>query len=155
MVKNKACLQVNVEQCKSVFNILKLLDRSLCVNEETEKQPYIQQRKIINSLFAPNGLLSYYEQVVLRLTVIDSLYSTNAAYCYFSIEEMAEKILSLGNEEAAADYFYGIATRKHSGNLLFEERYGIRKNLEQGSKQMSLLSKYAYYLLIQNRERYP
>jgi hypothetical protein len=61
----------------------------------------------------------------------------------------------LGDDQAASDYFYGIATRKHTGKILFEERYGIRKNLEQGSKQMSLLSKYAYYLLLQNKERYP
>lgn len=143
------------DEVSKVRGILYLLDKCLETSNESKHTPYIQQRKIINSLFTQNNLLCYKEQVILRLTIIDSLYSTNAAYSYFSIEEMAEKILSLGNEEAAADYFNGIATQKHTGKILFEERYGIRKNLVQGSKQMSLLSKYAYYLLLQNKERYP
>lgn len=148
-------IEINQEKVDEVVSMLVLLDKSLCINKKTECFPYIQQRRIINSLFAENSELNYDEQVMLRLTVIDSLYSTNAAYSYFSIEEMVEKILSLGDERAAADYFYGIATLKHTGKILFEERYGIRKNLEHGSKQMSLLSKYAYYLLLQNKERYP
>jgi hypothetical protein len=148
-------IEINQEKVDKVVGILLLLDESLCIKKETEYFPYIKQRKIINSLFAKNSILNYAEQVMLRLIVIDSLYSTNAAYSYFSMEEMAEKILSLGDDQAASDYFYGIATRKHTGKILFEERYGIRKNLEQGSKQMSLLSKYAYYLLLQNKERYP
>ena len=143
------------DEVSKVRGILYLLDKCLETSNESKHTPYIQQRRIINSLFTQNNLLCYKEQVILRLTIIDSLYSTNAAYSYFSIEEMAEKILSLGNEEAAADYFNGIATQKHTGKILFEERYGIRKNLVQGSKQMSLLSKYAYYLLLQNKERYP
>jgi hypothetical protein len=68
---------------------------------------------------------------------------------------MAQKIISLGDDEAASQYFYGIATSKNTGKILFDERYGIRKNLDQGSRQMSLLSKYAYYLLLQNKEKYP
>ena len=148
-------IEVMQVEVNTVREMLFLLDKYLSTSNETECTTYNQHRKIINSLFTLNSLLSYKEQVVLRLTVIDSLYSTNAEYSYFSVEEMAEKILSLGDEEAAAEYFYGIVTHRHTGKILFEERYGIRKNLEQGSKQMSLLSKYAYYLLLQNKERYP
>jgi hypothetical protein len=116
---------------------------------------FFLHRDIINSLFKPSTQLDAEAQIILRLTIIDSLYSTNAAYSYFSIDEMAQKIISLGDDDAASQYFYGIATSKNTGKILFDERYGIRKNLDQGCRQMSLLSKYAYYLLLQNKEKYP
>ena len=117
---------------------------------------YIQQRAMINQIFQTTSNESYNEpSVMLRLVVIDSLYSTNAAYSYFSFEDMAESILSLGNEREAADYFYIIAIGGKDGKGLFSASYGIRKNLEEGSKQMSLMSKYAYYALLQQREEYP
>ena len=90
---------------------------------------------------------------MLRLVVIDSLYSTNAAYSYFSFEEMAEHIHALGSEEDARNYFYGIACGKKDTHQLFQEPFGIQKNLSEGNKQMSLLSKYAYYTLYSNKER--
>ncbi|MBQ1938993.1 MAG: hypothetical protein II362_02125 [Alistipes sp.] len=139
-----------------VVALLGVMDQQLGYGAENGPFTYIQQRKIINSLFAENAALEYAEKVILRLIVIDSLYSTNAAYSYFSFEEMAEKIVSLGpSDEYAADYFYDVATRKQTGRILFDERYGIRKNLERGSRQISLLSKYAYYLLQQDRNKYP
>lgn len=141
---------------EEVISLLRVMDQQFGYGVESGPFTYIQQRNIINSLFAKNSALDYTEKVILRLIVIDSLYSTNAAYSYFSFEEMAEKIVSLGpSDEYAAEYFYNVATRKQTGRILFDERYGIRKNLERGSRQISLLSKYAYYLLLQNRDKYP
>lgn len=114
---------------------------------------YINQRAIINSIFRQGEYTK--GQLILRLTVIDSLYSTNAAYSYFSIEEMAEKILALGTQRQARDYFYSIACLGKDNKKLFDEPYGIQKDLREGSKQMSLLSKYAYYELMQEPQRYP
>lgn len=114
---------------------------------------YMNQRAIINSIFKQGEYTK--GQLILRLTVIDSLYSTNAAYSYFSIEEMAEKILSLGTQRQARDYFYSIACLGKDEKKLFDEPYGIQKDLREGSKQMSLLSKYAYYELMQEPQRYP
>ena len=114
---------------------------------------YTNQRTLINSLFCNGG----YNQglVILRLTVIDSLYSTNAAYSYFSFEEMAERIMALGSRSEACDYFYNIARQGGDNLKLFDEPYGIQKDLSEGSKQMSLLSKYAYYEIMQDKSRYP
>ena len=137
---------------KAICEIISQMDK-LFVQRNTSN--YFLHRDIINSLFKPSTQLDAEAQIILRLTIIDSLYSTNAAYSYFSIDEMAQKIISLGDDEAASQYFYGIATSKNTGKILFDERYGIRKNLDQGSRQMSLLSKYAYYLLLQNKEKYP
>lgn len=124
-------------------------------NEPLVSYTYTQQRFMINQIFQKTSGKNYNQSsVMLRLIVIDSLYSTNAQYCYFSIEEMAKAIIMLGTEEEAAIYFYGLVTGGKDKRHLFSNRYGIRKNLEKGSKQMSLMSKYAYYALLQSPQQY-
>lgn len=125
----------------------------LDVDIDLSQANYLNQRALIGSLFQSGDYNK--GQLILRLTVIDSLYSTNAAYSYFSIEEMAEKIMSLGTREQARDYFYAIACLGKDRHRLFDEPYGIQKDLREGSKQMSLLSKYAYYEVMQDRGQYP
>ena len=110
--------------------------------------PYIQQREIIKSTFA-NGVPYSESCIIRRLIVIDSLYSTNANFNYFSIEEMAAAIYSIGpNEQNAIDYFERIANGGKDSLTIFSSSYGIRKNTLPGNSAMSLLSKYAYYLLL-------
>ena len=116
---------------------------------------YNDQRTLINSLFNKENHKYDKDTILLRLTVIDSLYSTNAAYSYFSFDNMADTILNLGDEKTAKDYFYGIATGGKDTKKIFNNEYGIRKNLSSGSQQMSLMSKYAYYSLLQDKESYP
>ncbi len=118
-------------------------------------QGYSEQKKLINDVFA--GTASHYDELAIqrRLVVIDSLYSTNASYSYFSFEEMAEKIKLLGEAEEANAYFYEIAQGGQDTKGIFSEAYGVQKNLKEGSKQMSLISKYAYYCLLQNQKEYP
>lgn len=129
------------------------------VNNTLDEQQfsYVQQRAMINQIFATTSGNNYnIQSIMLRLIVIDSLYSTNAAYSYFSFEDMAKAIKKLGKEEEAAEYFYGLVKyKKDDTQKLFSEKYGIRKNLKDGSKQMSLMSKYAYYVLLQNPKKYP
>lgn len=98
--------------------------------------------------------------IITRLVVIDSIYATNAGYSYYSFEEMADKILSLGNESDAIKYFQALSStqdeeklevsknKDFTTNTLFDEPYGIQKNLSDGAKQISLLSKYAFYQLL-------
>lgn len=122
-----------------------------------QQATYNDQKLLISELFNSNK--GYNTGIImLRLVVIDSLYSTNAAYSYFSFEEMANKIIQLGSEDDARNYFYGIACGKKDTHNLFQEPFGIQKNLSEGNKQMSLLSKYAYYTLYSNKEcrkKYP
>ena len=120
---------------------------------KVEEATYNDQRTLINSLFK-NGAYNQ-GQILLRLTVIDSLYSTNAAYSYFSLEEMAEKIAALGSEADARKYFNQVLCTGKDDKKLFSEPYGIRKNISDGSQQMSLLSKYAYYAMLQDTKTYP
>lgn len=138
--------------------IIPVLNYENSDNNTSEEQQfsYVQQRAMINQIFATTSEDNYNTQsIMLRLIVIDSLYSTNAAYSYFSFEEMANAIKGLGNENEVADYFYSIAKGGNDDKCLFSKKYGIRKNLKDGSKQMSLMSKYAYYVLLQNPSEYP
>lgn len=126
-----------------------------------DQATYNDQHALINSIF--NNTDYSIGSIILRLTVIDSLYSTNAAYSYFSFEEMATSIYKIGTSQktkdgkrrAERDYFYHVALTGEDNLGLFGEPYGFQKNLSEGTKQMSLLSKYAYYELMQERERYP
>lgn len=117
---------------------------------------YVQQRAMINQIFTATSQNYGIQSIMLRLVVIDSLYSTNAEYSYFSFEEMAKAIKNLGTEEDAATHFYELVEGKIRDNdNLFSIKYGIRKNLKEGGRQMSLMSKYAYYALMQDPKRYP
>ena len=140
---------------QDILDLLRILIPTLNKEaHETNAYSYIQQRAMINRIFC--SMKDYdIATIMLRLTVIDSLYSTNASYSYFSIEEMAQKIIALGSETDAEEYFYGIACGEPDTKGLFKGTYGIRKNLGKGSKQPSLLSKYADYVLLQKPEKYP
>ena len=60
---------------------------------------YNDQKVLISALF--DSTRGYNTGIImLRLVVIDSLYSTNAAYSYFSFEEMAEKTEEIAEEIA-------------------------------------------------------
>lgn len=149
---------------ETIRNILPIIIPTLekeSDNNNIEDFSYTQQRAMINQIFDMTSGANYnVPSIMLRLTVIDSLYSTNAQYSYFSIEEMAKNIHAIGGEEDAVQYFYTLVNRQ-DGKLgedkknLFSNTYGIRKNCEDGSKQISLMSKYAYYVLIKNPEEHP
>ena len=62
-----------------------------------QQATYNDQKLLISELFKSSKEYNT-GTIMLRLVVIDSLYSTNAAYSYFSFEEMADKICSIGNE---------------------------------------------------------
>lgn len=117
---------------------------------------YTVQRSTIEQVFRMTSGANYNQQsIVQRLIVVDSLYATNAKYSYYALDRMAEAISQLGTEQAAEEYFYAIACGGKDSKKLFCARYGIRKNLKEGSRQLSLMSKYAYYTLLQNKVVYP
>lgn len=151
----------NIETIRNILPIIIPTLEKESDNNNTDDFSYTQQRAMINQIFDMTSGANYnVPSIMLRLTVIDSLYSTNAQYSYFSIEEMAKNIHALGKEEDAIQYFSTLVNRQ-SGKLgedkknLFSNTYGIRKNCEDGSKQISLMSKYAYYVLIKNPKEHP
>lgn len=151
----------NIETIRNILPIIIPTLEKESDNNNIDDFSYTQQRAMINQIFDMTSGANYnVPSIMLRLTVIDSLYSTNAQYSYFSIEEMANNIHDLGNEKDAVKYFHTLVNRQAGKrgkdlNNLFSNKYGIRKNCEDGSKQISLMSKYAYYVLIKNPEEHP
>ena len=153
--------------CKSIIEneLDKYADCNLAISESDISS--INQRELIGRMFgsgvncgvknATNCCCIYNKAlIILRLVVLDSLYSTNATYSHFTFDEMAGKIWDLGHtEKNARDYFYQIACGKSDDKKLFSTKYGVRKNLDEGGKQMSLMSKYAYYTLMADKGNYP
>lgn len=132
---------------KDVLDVIRKIDLHMHAMANVPAYSYVEQRNMIKCVFT-NPARYDLSTVMLRLTVIDSLYSTNASYAYFSIEELAKAILDLGSEVDAKTYFKQIARGKDDDQNLFGRTYGIRKNTQKGGKLISLVSKYAYYTLL-------
>lgn len=96
--------------------------------------------------------------ILLRLTVIDSMYSTQMNRRYYGLQELAEKIHIIeqtkGLKRVCAEFlvqrdrrdarlFDGKANGKPFN--LFAERYGIGKDGSDKGVAVSLISKYAYF----------
>lgn len=139
------------------IEIMRTLAKSDSSNTKSYIPNYRDNRSLLAYLFEQTSNPYSKSSIVLRLTTIDSLYSTNAGYSYFSIEEMAEKIITLGDEHAAATYFYNMVLNPDDSDEkgLFSENYGVRKNLSEGSMQPSLMSKYAYYQVRRWCDKFP
>ena len=158
-------LQPVVTNCnKQAINDIRTVMRNIAdsISNTTlahDNNPYLNQRTIISNLFSDTSKqysTNPTAAIMQRLIVLDSLYSTNASYNYFAFENMAKAISKLGNESDAIKYFSALVTGYAKNNdKLFCSQYGIRKNLTPGSRQMSLMTKYAYYQLIREKEKHP
>ena len=151
-------IQTDKSMANNIIDEIRRIIKAIVDNEFTSNNlsgTYIAQRKLISSVF--NNQEAYgIDTIIKRLVFLDSLYSTNASYSYFSIGEMAQQIwFRLGTEQDACDYYYDIAKGGKDIKNIFNQSYGIQKNLSDGPKQMSLLSKYAYYTLLQHPNTYP
>lgn len=165
-----------------IRDVMTLLAQTITKNGgeiDTKGLPYNNQRAIISRLF--RGEEGYgqgqsriqvpvqgqaQEHILLRLVVLNSYYSTNAAYSYFSLERLAERIIDETTQFAGKsgklpnDYFYDIVLQNLGkpttiGKAFFEASYGIQKIGTPGATLKSLISKYAYYCMMMDTKRYP
>lgn len=167
-----------------IRDVMTLLAQTITKNGgeiDTKGLPYNNQRAIISRLFRGeegygqgqgrlqgSGYVHSHgqEHILLRLVVLNSYYSTNADYSYFSLERLAERIIHETTQFAAKsgklpnDYFYDIVLQNLGkpttiGKNFFEASYGIKKNGTPGVTLKSLISKYAYYCMMMDTKRYP
>lgn len=146
---------------------------------DLEGIPYNNQRSVISKLFSGNGKnqgedqgsCQSKEHILHRLVVLNSYYSTNAAYSYFSLEDLAQRIIDETTafaqmpkaQKLSDNFFYHILLENINnpgknvivGNALFKAPYGIKKDATPGALLSSLISKYAYYCLLTNTSSYP
>jgi hypothetical protein len=94
--------------------------------------------------------------ILLRLTVIDSMYSTQMNRRYYALQELAEKLYCLNQKKALPELFKEFISNNRDASLfngtiggknfnLFSEKYGIGKDGEDKGAAVSLISKYAYF----------
>lgn len=141
-----------------IHKVITALDQELSTgySTQTKGNSYIDQRKVINELFKREGCFAYGRQLIVqRLTILDALYSTNARFTYFTIDQMADAILAVGDDHAVGDYFYSLVLGGKDTLGLFSQSYGFTKDLGIGRLMISLLSKYAFYVLLQDPQAYP
>lgn len=125
---------------------------------------YLDNKKLISRIFntarSPLNIAIYLSKkiigtkdsllrsVIHRLTVIDSYYSTQMTKRLFGIEEVADKIISISDD----DYKLGSRFRRSILNSyadiedLFQDKYGIDKSGANSKAAQSIVSKYAYFL---------
>ena len=118
---------------------------------------YCSQRNALIRLFQMTSGDGYNESgVLLRLTALDAMYSTNARMAIFSLEKLTEEILNLGTEYDAMAYFQDVLDGKTSvEESLFKKELGWQKNKPSNRSLPSLVSKYAYFQAIVFKEIYP
>lgn len=116
---------------------------------------YGGQRILLNSVFASPGYSR--NDIIARLIILDTLYSTGAQYNHFTYDDIAEALLdpnTFSTRQAACDYFWDIVCGKPDTASIFSSEYGTNTALKP-AKRISLLSKYAYYELLQHKQQYP
>ncbi|MBO5673439.1 MAG: hypothetical protein J6S09_04010 [Paludibacteraceae bacterium] len=92
------------------------------------------------------------EDLLARLTLIDSMYSTQMGRRYYGLEELAAALLSVHSKKHIKSAFLDFLKDKDMKPFelgkktnLFTEKYGIGKNGEDKGGAVSLISKYAYF----------
>lgn len=140
---------------KDILSVMEEIVRKIKADTgQTAYSAYGIQRNLISRTFSSTSGPNYdYTGVLQRLVIIDALYSTNADRTYFALNDLADAIFSLGEEQVASDYFKNMVSQTPNSvdaNGLFDSRttYGIRKDAGEGTSAVSLLSKYAYYALM-------
>ena len=106
-----------------------------------EDNPYSVNKKMISDVFKKC------ESNKVRLTIIDSLYSTNMSLRYFGIQDIADDLDSIGGDTSIIEESRKFLTKQENRlSELFAKKYGIHKNGAEAGVAISLLSKYLYYV---------
>jgi len=111
---------------------------------------YIEGKRLIQTFFIKSNDQLNKQRLVLRLTIIDSFYSTQMNKRLYGIEEIASDLLRLypTDRELVEDINIFIETKKVPRNILklLSNKYGINKRGKPAGVATSLISKYLYFL---------
>lgn len=138
-----------VEILKSLINYAHKI-----LNPENGETPYSVNKKIISDVFIKTENWSNKDEI--RLTLIDSMYSTNMSKRMYGISDIVKKIDELKQnnifkkslKEDAIGYINDENKEKYIGVIsLFLSSYGMTKGDADSQKTApSLISKYLYFL---------
>lgn len=113
-----------------------------------QKTRYAANKAIISSLFIYRSERGNEEEIIKRLTIIDSYYSTQMNKRLFGLEQMAKSLTEKSDEELLQeiDNFLLDPLKQNFLNVLFKSQYGIDKTGKKAGRAISLLSKYFFFL---------
>ena len=140
----------HIKQIRSILDRLKEKD---VYGDDTGG--FSSDKSAIESIFLMTKNRSL-PDLVLRLTVIDSMYSTQMNRRYYALQELAEKLYCLNQIKPLPTLFREFIEKKRDTHLfdgkigsekfnLFAEKYGIGKDGSDKGVAVSLISKYAYF----------
>jgi|WetSurMetagenome_2_1015567.scaffolds.fasta_scaffold254042_2 hypothetical protein len=114
-----------------------------------KRTDYFNDKQIIKRIFSVNGA-DHQETIRIRLTIIDSYYSTNMSRRYYGIQNISKKIFDYyDNDNSFKNELLQFIIEPFRNDYiidLFKQSYGIGKGGESKGKAISLISKYAYFL---------
>ena len=133
---------------ETVRNILSIIKSS-----GNDGSMYTSDKKAISFIFREIPEPYSFSSILLKLTVIDSLYSTQMGRRYYGLDELAAVLADIHKGKSLDSLFRSLASGNISskdacfcvrGTNLFTEKYGIGKDGNDKGTAVSLISKYAY-----------
>lgn len=143
----------NIEHINQICSILDSLKEKDVYDDKTGG--FSSDKTAIEAIFKMTRDCSL-SNIMLRLTVIDSMYSTQMNRRYYALQELAEKLYCLEKIIPLKVRFKQFLLNKYDTHLfdgqcnsekfnLFSEKYGIGKDGSDKGVAVSLISKYAYF----------
>lgn len=112
---------------------------------------YILNRNIIDRIFEMTRKEHSKENITMRLSVVDSFYSTNMNQRIFGFSDLADEIYHIGDDSAIIEEVEKYKQSKESKiDDILEKEYGIRKSGKPVGKARSLITKYLYFVTKHN-----
>lgn len=149
----------HIKEIKKILKRIKI--------EDVLENGFSQDKNAIDIIF-DNTSSNDKAGVLARLTIIDSLYSTQMSRRYYGLDELAESLVLLSTQQnkSIVDLFLDFAknqdtssfnfSKEENGRViptnLFDEKYGIGKDGSDKGIAISLISKYAYFV---TKKRFP
>lgn len=170
MSKAKPFLSQNHEQRDELAEVFRSLDKYLNTEQKANNRAiYIEQREMIDKLFSEQKEGAERRLLLLtRLSLLDALYSTGVnRYHPYAVVDIAEAIDKLGTDDeyvaTLATWLDNLDDQQSKALELFNRKFGAltdnseekKEKWEKGTCEISLLSKYSYYLFRQYKDKYP
>ena len=140
-------------QTMNTNNIKKVLQILSSIND-TEESGYSMGKNTIKRIFESLDTNSK-DNIIAKLTLIDSMYSTQMNRRYYGLEELSDVLAELQKKCNLSTLFLNFLKDKDIEKLtiqsggkiknLFKENYGIGKDGNDKGQAVSLISKYAYF----------
>ena len=148
-------MRADIKHIKEIKIILKRIKQ-----EDVDENVFSQDKNAIDIIFEKTSSNDR-SGILARLTIIDALYSTQMNRRYYGLDELAESLVLLSQQQKKplADLFINFAKNQDTSSFnftkieggrsiptnLFDEKYGIGKDGGDKGIAISLISKYAYF----------